>query len=270
MWTQAIADYTAHLSASGAPAGTVRLRHHYLRNLALQCAGTDPWSVTLDDLVRFVGRNDWSAETRKSARGSVRSFYTWAEITERITTNPARRLPSVRIPLGVPKPTPLSLVRHAISAASERDKLMVMLAVLAGLRRAEIASVHTSDLFEDLVGTSLRVTGKGGRTRNIPLDVDLAAQLLARPAGFVFPGRIEGHLSPDRVGKVLKNLLGDGWSGHSLRHRFATSAYAVDHDLFAVQRLLGHSKPETTARYTAIPDESLRAAVVGVGAIIAA
>ncbi|HET6299160.1 MAG TPA: site-specific integrase, partial [Kribbella sp.] len=60
-------------------------------------------------------------------------------------------------------------------------------------------------------------------------------------------------------------LLGD-WTGHSLRHRFASAAYAVDRDLRAVQELLGHSKPETTARYVATPDGALRAAVAGVTA----
>lgn len=90
-------------------------------------------------------------------------------------------LPAIRIPLGVPKPTPLSIVRRALAVASDRDRLMVMLAVLAGLRRAEIAVVHTDDVFEDLIGSSLRVTGKGGRTRVVPLDVELAGVLLALP-----------------------------------------------------------------------------------------
>ena len=49
------------------------------------------------------------------------------------------------------------------------------------------------------------------------------------------------------------------------RHRFATQAYRTGRDLRAVQELLGHAKPETTARYAAVPDGSLAAAVAGVG-----
>ena len=51
---------------------------------------------------------------------------------------------------------------------------------------------------------------------------------------------------------------------HTLRHRFATTAYGVERDLRAVQELLGHSKPETTARYVAVPEGALRTAVAGV------
>ncbi|MBA2774731.1 MAG: site-specific integrase [Nocardioidaceae bacterium] len=51
-------------------------------------------------------------------------------------------------------------------------------------------------------------------------------------------------------------MLGAGWSGHKLRHRFATTAYAAERDLLAVQQLLGHSRPEVTARYTALPGDA--------------
>jgi integrase len=56
-----------------------------------------------------------------------------------------------------------------------------------------------------------------------------------------------------------------GTSGSTLRHRFAMRAYMSERDLRAVQELLGHAKPETTARYAAVPDGALLAAVMGVG-----
>ena len=81
--------------------------------------------------------------------------------------------------------------------------------------------------------------------------------------GFGFQGKMCIH--PDQIGKALSRMLGPGWTAHTLRHRFASRAYAVDRDLRSVQELLGHSKPETTMRYTAIPDGALRAAVMGAG-----
>ncbi|HEY9414914.1 MAG TPA: tyrosine-type recombinase/integrase, partial [Pseudonocardia sp.] len=66
------------------------------------------------------------------------------------------------------------------------------------------------------------------------------------------------------IGKVLSRLLAGRWTGHTLRHRFATVALRVSRDLRAVQELLGHSKPETTARYTEVSEESKRTAVLGV------
>jgi site-specific recombinase XerC len=63
----------------------------------------------------------------------------------------------------------------------------------------------------------------------------------------------------------VRRALGRGWTAHKLRHRFATAAYAGNRGLLAVQQLLGHSKPETTQRYTALPGDALRTAVMGVG-----
>ena len=54
---------------------------------------------------------------------------------------------------------------------------------------------------------------------------------------------------------------GDGWTAHSLRHRYATTTYAVTRDLLLVSKLLGHASVETTQRYIAMPDDRLRAAV---------
>lgn len=255
-------DYTDWLVAGGASPTTVRLRRYYVRRLS-ERVQSGPWSVSTAHLVEFLAVPEWSAETRKSARSSVRTFYRWAVESGRIASDPAYTLPPVRVPQGQPRPTPRTVVDAALAHADTRDRLMILLAVLAGLRRSEIARVRTADVLPDLLGYSLRVTGKGGKVRTVPLHPALASALTALPRGFAFPGKDHGHLSPGWVGKRLARALGSGWSGHTLRHRFATEAYAVERDLFAVQRLLGHSKPETTARYTAIPDTSLRAAVTG-------
>jgi integrase len=136
---------------------------------------------------------------------------------------------------------------------------MIYLALLAGLRRGEICKVHTADV----EGDELRVVGKGGRTRMVPIHPRLAEALAPCPEGYFFPGKIEGHLAPYRVGKVLGMLLEPGWTAHSLRHTAASRWYAVERDLVAVQELLGHAKPETTRRYTAVPNGAMRAAVLG-------
>ena len=75
------------------------------------------------------------------------------------------------------------------------------------------------------------------------------------------PGQIDGHLSPAYVGKRVSRVLGVGWSTHTLRHRFATRCYAGSRDLLSVQKLLGHSKPETTEGYVLVPNEWLRSAM---------
>jgi integrase len=262
VWEDAIDGYLAYTLASGSGRETIRLRRHYLGVSARHCIPTGPWQATVDDLTAVLATPGWAPETRKSARSSLRSFYRWGVDTGKTTTDPARALPRVRVPLGAPRPTPRDVVTRALAAADDRGRLMLLLALLAGLRRAEVAKVHRDDMEPGAEGWSLRVVGKGGRVRTVPLHPLLAETMAARPSGYLFPGKADGHLSPDRAGRIIADLLGPGWTAHTLRHRFSTECYSHDHDLFAVQRLLGHSRPETTQRYTQVPDDSLRAAVL--------
>jgi integrase/recombinase XerC len=264
-WENAIRDYLDYLAASGAAASTVKLRRYYLARLSTSLS-TCPWDVTAEDLVHFQATPGWKPETRKSARTTIRGFYAWAYETRRISSNLAASLPRVKVPAGTPKPTPVDVVAKAVQQADRDGRLMILLAVLAGLRRSEIASLHSRDIVADIVGHSLRITGKGGKTRTVPLHPRLVHELGGREPGFIFPGKDGGHLSALWVGKKLARLLGGGWSGHTLRHRFSTSAYEVGHDLLSVQALMGHSSPTTTKRYTALDDESLRATIRGIAA----
>lgn len=218
--------------------------------------GADPLTAQPDDLTAYMAANDWKPETRKSVRASLRGYYSWAEESGRVDLDPARRLPKVPVPQGIPHPTPDDVVDVALARATSRELLMVHLAAYAGLRRAEIAGLHA----RDIIGSELVVHGKGGRVRSVPLHPVLVTELRGA-AGFIFPGRDGGHLSPDRVGRVLTKLLGSGWTAHSLRHRFATRAYAAERDLLTVQQLLGHSSVATTQRYTQVPADARRRAI---------
>lgn len=117
------------------------------------------------------------------------------------------------------------------------------------------------DVEEDLVGYTLRVTGKGGHVRIVPLPDGLVAELIGLGDRWAFPSPRGGHLTPHHVAKIVKAAMDGRASTHSLRHRCATVAYAGTRDLRAVQELLGHSRPETTAGYVSVPDDSIRAAM---------
>ena len=268
-WSDAIDAYLSWLSAGGSGAATLRLRRHYLRHLS-GAASDGPWEVTPEQVTAYVASGRWAPETRKSARSTCRSFYGWAVATSRTATDPTAGLRPVRVPAGVPKPCPEAAIRAALENASDRDRLMLLLGATCGLRISEIARVHSRDLTERGDGLWVRVCGKGGRTRMVPvsppLDDLLRAEFLERRShnstyatGYLFGGGDDGHMTPAHVGKILKRLLGGQLSAHTLRHRFATVTYAGSADVFALQRLLGHSQPETTMRYTQLPDGALRA-----------
>lgn len=257
-WGRALRDYTNSLRAAGHSSGTVKLHAYWLGRLAEEVP--DPWAATTEDLQEFLSVETWKPETRKSARTAVRGFYQWALDAGRIRKDPSARLRPVRVPPGVPRPAPEKVLRAALAAADERMALMLRLAAFGGLRAAEMARVHS----DDLVGDVLRVHGKGGRTREVPItSPDLLARLRAVD-DWAFPNGLGSHMTPGHVTKLVSQALPPGWTAHTLRHRMASQAYAGSRDLLAVGGLLGHARPETTQRYVRMPDDALRAAVAHV------
>lgn len=259
---EAIQAWTTWMLAAGRPPTTIGLRTYHVRRVMNEI-GTSPWDLTTEELVEYLASKTWSPETRRSYRASLRGFYSWAQATGRRVDNPAALIPPIKLPRGLPRPAPEVIYRQALLDADERVRLMIQLAAICGLRRGEIASSRRQDVAPDLVGYSLRVRGKGGHVRNVPLPDDLARELLELPHGWLFPSsaRAGAHLTPHHVGKLVSAVLPEGWTCHTLRHRCATIAYASTRDLRAVQELLGHAKPETTARYTQVPVDAVRRAV---------
>lgn len=90
------------------------------------------------------------------------------------------------------------------------------------------------------------------------------ADIIMDARGYLFPGRFVGHVEESYIGDHISHLLPDGYAAHTLRHRFATTAYAATHDLFVVAELLGHESVETTEHYVAMPDGRLREATAAV------
>lgn len=263
-WDAALGAWVRSLRAAGRPATTIRTRRDHLRMLARHAGRRGPWTMTGDDLVDWTGAQPWARETRRSVRSSLRAFYGWGVATRRVRTSPADALPSVAQRPPAPRPAPEDAYRRALQVAGPRERIMLRLAGEAGLRRGEVAQVHSRDLTRDELGWSLRVRGKGDRVRVVPLTDDLAGELRGLPGGWAFPGQEHGHISPWWCGRLVARLLPDGLTMHTLRHRFATRAYAASSDLLAVQQLLGHASPATTRAYVLVDGAARRAVVEAV------
>lgn len=259
MWVEAISAWLLALRAAGRPTSTLRLREYQLRRVAAALAPAGPFEITGGQLVAWVGAQDWSAETRRSWRSALRGFYGWAHGAGLIETDPALALPAVKPTEPRPRPTPEEAYRVALARADDRVRVMLRLAAELGLRRGEVAQVHSGDLGRDLFGWSLTVHGKGGKPRLVPVPDGLAAVLRARGRGFLFPGNDHGHLSAHYVGKLVARVLPGA--------RFGTIAYAHERDVFVVQDLLGHASPVTTRRYVQVPADNLRRTVAAVAAV---
>lgn len=263
-WAGAIAAWLVVQRAAGRPASTLYLRGYQLRRLADDVAPVGPWELDGAQLVEWIAAHGWAGETLRSYRSAVRSFYRWAHAAGHVAVDPALMLPSVRPSLPSPRPAPEDAYRLALAKSDDRVRLMLRLAAELGLRRGEVARVNAEDLERDLSGWSLRVQGKGGRVRRVPLTGALAAAVRRCGPGWLFPGRDGGHLSAAYVGRLVSRALPEAWAMHSLRHRFATVAYSVDRDLLTVQALLGHASPVTTRLYVLPDDAAARRTVAAV------
>ncbi|WP_207204568.1 tyrosine-type recombinase/integrase [Sanguibacter massiliensis] len=263
-WTTHLGAWTAAMRAADLREQTIELRLYQIRRAAREVR-VPLERVTTEHLEAWLAAHAWSRASRRSYRAALRAWFAWTTRTGRTTSDPARDLPSPGLEAPAPRPTPEAAYRRAIMTADERTRLMVRLAADLGLRRGEVAAVHAHDVVEDLMGYSLVVHGKGGRRRVVPLPDDLARQVLARArGGFAFPGAVDGHLSARWVGRLVGDLLPEGVTMHSLRHRFATRVYAVDQDLLSTQQLLGHASPVTTQAYVQVPDEARRRLVLAI------
>ena len=270
-WVDAVDQFILAEASIGRPHTTNKLRRDHLLYMG-RCIGCAPTEITTDHIVAWFGSQPWRRETRRSYRSSARAFFSYLHRAGIVASNPAAGLPAIKPESPMPRPTPDYAWQEACCSCDSRVAVMLRLAGEAGLRRAEVAQVHTHDLQD---GPSLLVHGKGAKERVIPISEDLAALIRrgaachtpgAPRAGWLFPGETDGHLNPKRVGALVSAVLPDGWTMHTLRHRFATRAYRATRNLRAVQVLLGHESIATTQRYLAVDDDEVRAAMLGAAA----
>lgn len=248
-----IEGWLAWLETGNVARSTLRMRWYAMRAFAAHHHLTD---VTGLDVQHYIARLPGGPYSRQSHLAALRSFYKWAAISGWVTSDPTKLLHSIRVPDGIPRPIPEDVLTRALARADDDVRLMLTLGAYQGLRRAEIAAFSSFDV----VGDWLHICGKGRRVRRLPIHPRLTPLLTF--TGPAFPAiRGKGdHAHPDTISNRLATVL-EGWTAHSLRHRFATRCYQHTHDLRAVQVLLGHSSPETTQRYVFASDDSLSTAV---------
>jgi integrase/recombinase XerC len=223
-------------------------------------------------LTRFLAdehRRGLAATTLARRLAAVRAFARWGlklGVFERDPTlgvrapKPGRRLPAT---LDVDETTRLIEANTDDSPLGRRDRALMELLYSSGLRLAEIAALDLTDL--DLAEGQVRVTGKGSKTRIVPVGKAareaLRAWLKARLA-LAAPGETAVFVSRrgTRLARRSIEARVDHWgklSGldrrihpHLLRHAFATHMLESSGDLRAVQELLGHASISTTQVYT--------------------
>ena len=164
-------------------------------------------------------------------------------------------------------PHQLPLEKQAPAWLPHRDLAILELFYSTGIRLAELASLNLSDI--DLLGSSVRVLGKGSKERLVPIgsvaiEAVQAYRVAARvPDGALFLSKLRKRLSARSINALLKKYLAQSEipfnvTPHKLRHSFATHLLDNGADLRSVQALLGHSSLSTTQIYTHVTKERLR------------
>ena len=259
-WSDATVRWRTEMLAADQSPDTIRLRIYWLRRWERVCR--HPQSATRDALVAFLARAGWAPETRRSVRASLVRFYTFMHTEGHMPDNPAVRLPKIRVPIPLPRPAPDDAIISGIASARPRVKLMIWLAAIGAMRRAEISRVHTSHL----AGRTLRVFGKGGKVRTIDLPDWLARIIADHPEGWLFPAPSGDHLTPAHVGVLITRALPDGVTPHQLRHAAASELHEQGLSLEEIRIVLGHARLDTTQRYVAVKSARTAAAIERAGA----
>ncbi|WP_426038846.1 tyrosine recombinase XerC [Brevundimonas sp. DC300-4] len=214
-----------------------------------------------------------NARSLSQTLSAIRTFHVFLD---RRCGTPAPQLALVRGPRVKPSlPRPVSadqargmLAEPALDPDAEpwealRDVAVLSLLYGCGLRISEALGLTRADapLLE-----SLRITGKGGKTRMVPVlpavrsavDAALAAQPFPlEPSDALFRARRGGPLSARHVQATVQKLRGRlglpaSATPHALRHSFATHLLGAGADLRSIQELLGHASLSTTQKYTAV------------------
>jgi site-specific recombinase XerD len=250
------AEFASWLRAGNLSEGTIALRIHHLKRF---CRDHDLDTATPETVIKWLENPRWKPATKLSARASLKSYYRWAMESGRLDADPTAKTRTIKMPPRAIKEAPQDALLTALEGAHERDRLAIMLAAYAGLRRAEIANLHADQIGDRM----LTVTGKGSKTRRVPIHPMLVEPLrkVQERGGYAFPSVDGGPITPDAMGRRIARALPGKWSAHSLRHYFAGNVYRASHDIRSVQQLLGHASIATTEIYTHVNDDDLHAAV---------
>lgn len=255
--TDLIEQFTAALVERGCTEATV---DGYAKNLT-RADRELPFGLDIanaEEIRPWVHRKELALSSRCTYYAALESFFVWANETKRLSSNPMQHVKRPKVPEGLPRVATDEQARWAIHETPDPLKLWAVLACYEGLRCIEISRLRREHISEEFVAVH---RGKGDRPRMVPTHPIVWALVRDLPAGSIT------DLTPKQIStRFLQYALRCGLrecSMHRLRGWHATVSYEHERDLLAVQRNLGHRKPETTARYIRLTTGQRRAVIEG-------
>ena len=283
-----IREYLNHLTVErGLSKNTISAYNRDLERFFtfLDVQKVDPLRIQeahLTDYVVSLRMNDLSESSISRGVVAVRN---WMEFTskEKEFVNPIKDFKPPKPNLRLPKALNIEEVSSLISYVSMgdtpsalRDGAIVELLYGTGARISEIVGLNVQDIskFDGDQVTALRLTGKGGKTRVVPIGkyaqialdqylVRVRPGLLKKQESALFLNSRGSRLSRQSIWSMIAHGahsagIASDVSPHSLRHSFATHLLDGGADIRVVQELLGHSSVTTTQIYTLVTIDKLR------------
>lgn len=252
------------------------------RGIAPEAAAPEDLTDYLEHLrSRASGGGFYSPASVARMIVSLRSFHRFLVREGAASSDPTAKLGSPKRPRSIPKAIPLEDVERLLELPStdglgRRDRAILETLYGAGCRISELVNLDVDDFDVD-AGTVLIRSGKGGRSRRVPMGRAARSAVgdyltairpsLARKtsggAAALFLNARGGRLSRQGCWKILRRYaemagLEDRVSPHTLRHSFATHMLDAGADIRVVQDLLGHASLATTQVYTLVSDSKMR------------
>lgn len=213
-------------------------------------------------------------------QSSLRSYFTWAWKRGHLASNPGELLDVIKTEEHLPVYLNAGELGHILDALPRgtifeiRDRAILEVIYSSGLRVSELVNLKWGDMQQH----TLRITGKGNKTRIVPVGSQaesaifdwkkVRSQLIPADTDdddSVFLNRFGRSLSTRWIQKMIKEKFqtlatANNLTPHSLRHSFATHLLDRGADLMAVKELLGHASLSTTQRYTHVARDTIRKA----------
>ena len=232
------------------------------------------------DYLAWRKRSGLAAASIKLEAVALRIFFRFLLARNILRSNPAENLSIPRVERYLPETLNVSAMTRLLESVSSadplglRDRAMLELLYASGLRVSELCSVRLEGL--DLEEGLIRVTGKGNKTRLVPvglpaqeaitryLEIERPKLVSRRSGAEVFLSARGRKLTPQRVWQLIKRYaaragLEANVYPHLFRHSFATHLLAGGADLRIIQELLGHADISTTQVYTHVDSSRLKA-----------
>jgi integrase/recombinase XerC len=210
---------------------------------------------------------------------TLRTFFKYLKREGLVAKNPAKLVATPKggrdLPhaLTVDEAFSIMDVPDITGLLGSRDRAILEFLYSSGLRVGELTALNPNDL--DLAGGMVRVMGKGGKERMVPIGskaIEALREYLARRGELVGRGRGDppylflnhrgGRLTARSVGRMIKKYrlqrgIAKETTPHTFRHSFATHLLDAGADLRGIQELLGHASLSTTQKYTHVSSAKL-------------